>query len=196
MTHWCRFLSSGENPSNSLLWAYPGLNDLVATAHVVHLHACMFGSQRKKATALASNRSWFRKTAVQCSRDHPHASWGKTRSSLQSVWTTSLESANTSQLSHAWASCAAAALSPELRQAPKSKKRGRKEICKPDFDNILTAHAEEAAPFEICSLRAGRPKCFVSGLRIAPPFSSIRRVFLPRWQFLLHQIFGAVAPCR
>ena len=92
MTHWCRYLSSRgvcwsiENPSNSLIWAYPGLSDLVANAHV----ACMFGSQRKKATALASNRSWFRMTAVQCSGDHPHASWGKTRSSGKPVWATSL----------------------------------------------------------------------------------------------------------
>ena len=149
-----------ENPSNSLLWAFPGLNDLVASAHVVHLHACMFESQRKKATALVSNCSWFRKTAVQCSGDHPHASWGKTRSSGKSVWATSLESAYTSQLSHAWASCAAAALSPELRQAPKSKKRGRKEVCEPDFDNILTVHAEEAAPFEHMVPPCRVPKTF------------------------------------
>ena len=166
MTHWCRFLSSKgvcwtiENPSNSLLWAYPGLDSLVASAHVVHLHACMFGSLRKKATALASNRSWFGKTAVQCSGDHPHASWGKTRSSGKSVWATSLESAYTSQLSHAWASCAAAALAPELRQAPRSKKRGRKDICEPDFDNILTVHAEEAAPFERMFPPCRVPKTF------------------------------------
>ena len=153
MVSWCRALSARgvcwtiENPSNSLIWAFPGLSDLVAEAHVVHLHACMFGSQRKKATALVSNRSWFRKTNIQCSGDHPHASWGKTRSSGKKVWATSLESAYTSELSHAWASCAAASLERELRDAPPSKKRMRKEACEPDFDNVVTVHADEAAPF-------------------------------------------------
>ena len=153
MTAWCRALAARgicwtiENPSNSLIWAFPGLKELVAEAHVVHLHACMFGSQRKKATALASNRSWFRKTNIECSGDHPHASWGKTRSSGKRVWATSLESAYTPELSHAWASCAATALERELQVAPPSRKRVRKEVCEPDFDNIVTVHAEEAAPF-------------------------------------------------
>ena len=153
MTQWCKKLSargvcwSIENPSNSLLWAYPGLHDMVLQAHVVHLHACMFGSARKKATALVSNRSWFRRSGIECSGDHPHASWGKTKAKGRTVWATSTESAYTPELSHAWASCAATALLPDLEAAPASKKRSRKSLCEPNFDNVITVFAEEASPF-------------------------------------------------
>ena len=186
MVRWCRALSARgicwtiENPSNSLIWAFPGLRDMVAEAHVVHLHSCMFGSQRKKATALASNRSWFRKTNIQCSGDHPHASWGKTRSSGKPVRATSLESAYTPELSHAWASCAASALERELRAAPPSKKRVRKEACEPDFDNIITVHAAEAAPFAGMFAPCKVPRRFARWPRAPASFSSTRQIFRPR----------------
>ena len=82
MSSWCRHVSekgvcwSIENPTNSLIWLFPGLSGLVAKSHVVTLHACMFGSTRRKSTTLVSNRSWFRRTAVLCSGDHAHESWG------------------------------------------------------------------------------------------------------------------------
>ena len=149
MTHWCRFLSSRgvcwtiENQSNSLLRAYPGLRDMVASAHVVHLHACMFGSQRKcvrKLPRLQETARGFGR--LPCSARETTPTRLGERPEVREV------RVYTAELSHAWASCAAAALAPELRQAPKSKKRGRKEVCEPDFDNIITVHAEEAAPFE------------------------------------------------
>ena len=153
MTTWCRALSargvcwSIENPSNSLIWAYPGLRELVQAAHVVHFDACMFGSRRKKATAIVSNRTWFRRSGVKCSGDHPHESWGKARSAGRTVWATSLESAYTPELSRAWASCVATALCEELSAAPPTRKRKRKFLCEPDFDNRVILHADEAVPF-------------------------------------------------
>ena len=153
MTTWCRALSargvcwSIENPSNSLIWAYPGLRELVQAAHVVHLDACMFGSRRKKATAIASNRTWFRRSGIKCSGDHPHESWGKARSAGRTVWATSLESAYTPELSRAWASCVATALREELAAAPPTRKRKRKFLCEPDFDDRVILYADEAVPF-------------------------------------------------
>ena len=139
MTTWCRALSargvcwSIENPSNSLIWAYPGLRELVQAAHVLHLDACMFGSRRKKATAIVSNRTWFRRSGVKCSGDHPHESWGKARSAGRTVWATSLESAYTPELSRAWAFCVATALREELSAAPPTRKRKRKFLCEPEM---------------------------------------------------------------
>ena len=153
MTTWCRALSargvcwSIENPSNSLIWAYPGWRELVQAAHVVHFDACMFGSRRKKATAIVSNRTWFRRSGVKCSGDHPHESWGKARSAGRTVWATSLESAYTPELSRAWASCVATALCQELSEAPPTRKRKRKFLCEPDFDDRVILHADEAVPF-------------------------------------------------
>ena len=153
MTTWCRALSargvcwSIENPSNSLIWAYPGLRELVQAAHVVHFDACMFGSRRKKATAIVSNRTWFRRSGVRCSGDHPHESWGKARSAGRTVWATSLESACTPELSRAWVSCVATALSEELSAAPPTRRRKRKFLCEPDFDDRVILHADEAVPF-------------------------------------------------
>ena len=93
MIAWRKHLSkkgvcwSIENLSNSLIWAYRGLSDMVAEAHVVHLHACLFGSQQKKATALVSNRSWpdfverlfsAQETILMPSGERPDV-WGKLR---------------------------------------------------------------------------------------------------------------------
>ena len=142
MAEWCRVLSSRgvcwsiENPSSSLIWAYPDLKELVASAHVVHLDACMFGSTRKKATAIiVSNRSRFRHSGIRCSGDHPREPWGKAKAAGRTVWATSLESAYTTELSRAWVSCVATALREDLAAAPPSRERKRKELCEPDFDD-------------------------------------------------------------
>ena len=65
MARCCRQLSargvcwSIENPSNSLIWHFPSVRTLIQDRVGVQFHACMWGSQRKKATSIVSNRSWF-----------------------------------------------------------------------------------------------------------------------------------------
>ena len=108
----------------------------------------MFGSTRKKATAIVSNRSWFRRSGIRCSGDHPHEPWGKTKASGRTVWATSLESAYTPELSRAWVSCVATALRENLAAAPASRKRKHKEMCEPDFDDRVILFADEAVPFQ------------------------------------------------
>ena len=119
----------------------------MAKSHVVTLHACMFGSTRRKSTTLVSNRSWFRRTAVLCSGDHAHESWGQVTHEGKRVWSTSLESAYTPQLAKAWASCAGAAVKDVLEKAPVGRKRAFKALCEPDFAVKVTLTGDDAARF-------------------------------------------------
>ena len=63
------------------------------------------------------------------------------------VWSTSMESAYTPQLAHAWASCAASALKDVIARAPVGRKRTFKTMCQPDFDVRVTLQGADALPF-------------------------------------------------
>ena len=65
-----------ENPSNSWLWSLPMMRRIVQRCLFVHLHACMFGSQRKKKTSLLTNIEALLEMGILCDDSHPHAEWG------------------------------------------------------------------------------------------------------------------------
>ena len=108
----CRSLTSKgvcwsiENPSNSLIWHYPDLESLAESAHWTDFHVCMYGSKRKKSTAVVSNRTWFLELDCKCDGQCEHLLWGLAATETSKVWATSLESAYTWELSRAWVACA------------------------------------------------------------------------------------------
>ena len=66
-------LVSVENPAGSCMWKSCSSVPLLR----ILLHHCMFGSRRKKHTALACNFPAARALAVVCSGDHEHEPWGR-----------------------------------------------------------------------------------------------------------------------
>eukprot|EP00435_Cladocopium_sp_Y103_P062520 s739_g24.t1 len=64
-----------ENPKRSLLWATDAFQDLPDVCRFQYVHACMYGSKRRKSTGLLMN---FAADNLQslCSGDHPHLPWG------------------------------------------------------------------------------------------------------------------------
>ena len=135
----CRDLSargvcwSIENPTNSLIWQYPSLSDLIADKHEAAFDACMHGSRRKKKTSVWANRSWFLPLRRQCDGAHDHLPWGKARAGGRTVWSTALESAYPKELAVAWAQCAAeACFGP--RRPPPTKHQQKRATFEPDFD--------------------------------------------------------------
>ena len=69
-----------ENPSRFWAWSTSNLRQpLHPWAHQlvsVHLHACMFGSRRRKATKLLTNHPGFLRLQLTCDGSHEHEPWG------------------------------------------------------------------------------------------------------------------------
>ena len=129
----------------------------------------MFGSMRKKRTAVLSNMSWFQGLAQDCSGGHRHLPWGKTSVDLASFWATALESAYTPQLSSVWASLAAEQCSEQLLRSPMSRKRKRRLRFEPDFSDKLTLDGDAARSFKGWKTPAKIPQswtCFPKGSKL------------------------------
>eukprot|EP00435_Cladocopium_sp_Y103_P061413 s1136_g23.t1 len=73
---------SVENPSSSLMWVTEPFAELMATlGHRclgICFHNCMFGSKRKKLTALWTNIAELKELQRLCDDSHPHEAWGVT----------------------------------------------------------------------------------------------------------------------
>ena len=125
----CRQLSargicwSIENPTNSLLWHYPSVRTLITDKPETQFHACMWGSRRRKATSIVSNRSWFHGLARFCDGQHTHLGWGKVAQAGTAVWSTALESAYPKALATQWAQCAASSRRRAASSAAACKRR-------------------------------------------------------------------------
>ena len=65
-----------ENPTDSWLWELPFVIALYSYCFFVDLHACMFGSSRRKRTSLLTNESKFQALQIFCDGSHEHAAWG------------------------------------------------------------------------------------------------------------------------
>ena len=106
MAFCCRhgILCTIENPSRSFAWQTSHLQKPLQPwspmLTSIHLHACMFGSQRRKATKLLANHPGFQRLGILCDNMHPHEPWGRVRSG----WATALEVAYPPKLCRAWAS--------------------------------------------------------------------------------------------
>ena len=64
-----------ENPARSLMWETSFFRALPATLHRCLSHSCMYGSRKKKATALLSSIALPRMMRV-CDGSHRHEPWG------------------------------------------------------------------------------------------------------------------------
>ena len=71
-------LVSVENPAGSYMWQTSTWK-VCSTVPLLRvlLHHCMFGSRRKKYTALECNFPAARALAVTCSGEHEHEPWGR-----------------------------------------------------------------------------------------------------------------------
>ena len=73
---------SVENPSTSLMWVTRPFTDLMAQLGTKCLgfcfHNCMFGSRRKKLTAIWTCVSELKQLAKTCDDSHDHEAWGVT----------------------------------------------------------------------------------------------------------------------
>ena len=147
MASCCRSLSqrdvcwSIENPTRSLLWQLPRLKHLVQSTRRVEFDACMFGSMRRKRTAVLSNKSWFQGLAQDCSGGHRHLPWEKRQSTVSRCGPQRWKVPTPRQLSSVWASLAAEQCSEQLLSSPMSRKRKRKLRFEPDFSDKLTLDA-------------------------------------------------------
>ena len=67
-----------ENPSRSVFWL---TSPMLALSHLpilaTHLHHCMVGSSRKKATTLKHVIPQMQRLQLPCSGDHEHEPWGR-----------------------------------------------------------------------------------------------------------------------
>ena len=84
---------SVENPGRSYLWSIEDYKILIAAAYFVLFHACVHGSQRKKLTALLTNRQQFTVLAGYCQGDHEHLPWSHKSEDGQVIFDTSKEAA-------------------------------------------------------------------------------------------------------
>ena len=65
-----------ENPLNSMFWLTSFWQEVAhLLSYFVH-HACAYGSDRKKATQVASNSDAFANLTALCPGDHTHKPWG------------------------------------------------------------------------------------------------------------------------
>ncbi|CAE7029855.1 unnamed protein product [Symbiodinium sp. CCMP2592] len=67
-----------ENPRRAWLWSTKWMKPWVARLHSLFSHACMYGSELKKATRLLSTHPLPSMHAL-CDGQHAHKSWGLTR---------------------------------------------------------------------------------------------------------------------
>ena len=67
-----------ENPTRSILWLVHSMKQAIATYKLAKydLHACMFGSTRKKKTSLLTNAECFSSLQIKCDDKHSHEAWG------------------------------------------------------------------------------------------------------------------------
>ena len=66
---------------------------LISISAFVLFHSCVHGSQRKKLTALLTNRSEFQVLAGFCQGDHDHLPWSHTNAEGRIIFDTSKEAA-------------------------------------------------------------------------------------------------------
>ena len=65
-----------ENPTNSLMWDLEYFTWAVANGFFVNMHACAYGSSRKKLTSFLRNHREFSKLELYCDGQHEHQPWG------------------------------------------------------------------------------------------------------------------------
>ena len=71
-----------ENPVSSLMWQTSWFRPIVPLGMWHELHACMYGSARKKRTALLSTCS-LPGLLLQCDGSHTHKKWGRSRDPIE-----------------------------------------------------------------------------------------------------------------
>ena len=64
-----------ENPRRSLMWKTDAFSDLPEGCLFQYIHACMYGSKRRKSTALLMNFS-AENLKKECDNSHDHLPWG------------------------------------------------------------------------------------------------------------------------
>ena len=93
---WLNFLNIGwsiENPGRSYLWHIEDYKILVAIAFFILFHSCIHGSERKKLTALLTNRAQFQVLAGYCQGGHEHLPWSHRNENGHIIFDTSKEAA-------------------------------------------------------------------------------------------------------
>ena len=65
-----------ENPTNSLMWDLEYFTWAVANGFFVNMHACAYGSSRKKLTSFLCSHREFSKLELYCDGRHEHQPWG------------------------------------------------------------------------------------------------------------------------
>jgi len=88
---WLNFLQIGwniENPGRSYPWSTEDCKILIAAAIFILFHSCIHGSERKKLTALLTNRAQFRVLAGYCQGDHEHLPWSHKNKKMDMLYLT------------------------------------------------------------------------------------------------------------
>lgn len=65
-----------ENPTNSLMWDLEYFTWAVANGIFVNMHACAYGSARKKLTSFLCSHREFASLELYCDGQHEHLPWG------------------------------------------------------------------------------------------------------------------------
>ena len=65
-----------ENPTNSLMWDLEFFTWAVANGIFVNMHACAYGSARKKLTSFLCSHREFAALELYCDGQHEHLPWG------------------------------------------------------------------------------------------------------------------------
>ena len=93
---WLNLLHIGwsiENPGRSYLWNIEDYKILMSAAIFILFHSCIHGSDRKKLTALLTNRAQFQVLAGYCQGDHEHLPWRHKNENGRVIFDTSKEAA-------------------------------------------------------------------------------------------------------
>ena len=61
-----------ENPTNSLMWDLEYFTWAVSNGYFVNMHACAYGSTRKKLTSFLCSHREFQKLELYCNGQHEH----------------------------------------------------------------------------------------------------------------------------
>ena len=65
-----------ENLTNSLMWDLEYFTWAISTGFFVNMHACAYGSTRKKLTSFWCSHRDFYKLELYCDGQHEHQAWG------------------------------------------------------------------------------------------------------------------------
>ena len=89
-----------ENPKRSLMWSTSPFCELPSQCHFQYIHACMYGSRRRKSSAFLMNFS-AANLQSECDNNHTHLPWGLVdlQDGTKLQFSTSLETEYPSQLS-------------------------------------------------------------------------------------------------